>query len=98
APARLAVGAEAVDPRRLAGCVEVDPDAVDLDAPARIAGERPAPPGGECGNAAAPRGQRNLTVVEERAHDGEAPPPHEPEVLRHPPVRLLHVVDRHVLE
>ena len=45
---------------------EVDPRAVDLDRPAGVAGERPAPPGRERREAAAPRHDVDEAVVEER--------------------------------
>ena len=98
-PARgLGIDAERLDPRGPLIGTEVDPDAVHLDPPAPVADHRPPSSGGDRRDAAAPRDELELAVVEQRLAHLESDASHEPEVLRHPPPRLLHVVDRDVLE
>jgi hypothetical protein len=76
----------------------VDPDAVDLDQPAAVAPDRPAPPRGDRRDAAAPRDELQLAVLERRFEHVDPDPAYEPQVLRRAPAGLLHVVDRDVLE
>ena len=98
AAGRLLVDVEALDPRRPLVGAEVDPDAVDLGPPALIALQRPAPPGRDRGQPARPGHEPDLVVAEERLVHVDSEPPHEPEVRRRAPPRLLDVVDRDVLQ
>src|SRR6185436_15181065 len=98
APGRLRVDVEPLDAGRPLVGIEVDPDAVDLDSPARVAGDRPAASRGDRGEAAAPGDEFDLAVEEKRLAHLEPDPPDEPEVLGRAPPRLRHVLDRDVLE
>ena len=77
---------------------EVNPRAVDLDRPAGIAGERPAPTGRERRDAAAPRHDVDEVVGEERCEHVDPHGAEDPQVVGGAPVRLEDVVDRSVLE
>ena len=87
--ARRSVGvhAEVLDADRPLFGVEVDPDAVDLDAAAGVALHRPPPAGRDRRHAAAPGRQLDLGVADERLDHVDADAAHEPQVLRQPPAR-----------
>ena len=76
----------------------MDPDAVDLQPPAGVARHRPAPSGRDRGEAAAPGDELDVPVGQERREQVEPDRADEPEVLRRAPARLVHVLDRRVLE
>ena len=77
---------------------EVDPDAVDLDVPARVAPNRPAPTCSDRRDAAAPGGDLDARGRAAAARGRRPGSADHPEVLRDPPAGLLDVVDRGVLE
>jgi hypothetical protein len=76
----------------------MDPDAVHLDPPATIPGERPAPPRRHGRHPAAPGHEVDGSIVRERRHHVDDHASDEPQMTRRAPARLLDVVDRDVLE
>src|SRR3990170_594199 len=77
---------------------EMDPDAVHLDLPTAVALERPSPPGGQPGEAAAPGGDDDRPVVEARGNDVDPDRAEHPQVLRRAPTRLLDIIGGRILE
>src|SRR5207244_3835250 len=78
--------------------VEMDPDAVHLDPPTRVAADGPSAARGDRGHAAAPRGQLDCAVLEERSEYLDPHAADEPQMLGRSPAGLLDVLDRDVLE
>jgi hypothetical protein len=93
-----AVEPEALDPGRSLVGTQVDPHAVDLGMPTPVAGERPAPPGRDCGETAAPRHELHFAVPQKRLVDVDSDSPDKPQMRRRSPAGLLDVVDRDVLK
>ena len=86
------------DSRRTRVRAEMNPRAVDLDRPAFITGQRPAPPGRERREAASPRDDGGGEVVEKRPHHIDPHRAKHPEMLRCAPSGLLDVVGRGILQ
>ena len=59
---------------------------------------RAAPPGCDCGEAAAPRHELHFPVLQKRLVDVDSDPPDKPQMRRRSPAGLLDVVDRDVLK
>ena len=77
---------------------EVDPDAVELDPPAAITNQRHPSAGGKSARTAAPRGQRDVIVLDGRHHHVDSNVAHDPQVVGGAPASLVDVIHCDVLE